>query len=88
MDSADGIEVNTTVIKVLSVDVGRVTRIRLRDDRKGVEVTVRLNADAKTYDAQRHPALGSETAHRPKRRFRPKHAGFRLVYRLYSRPVR
>ena len=47
MDSADGIEVNTTVIKVLSVDVGRVTRIRLRDDRKGVEVTARLNADAK-----------------------------------------
>ncbi|KPN71384.1 intermembrane transport protein PqiB [Neisseria sp. 83E34] len=47
MDSADGIEVNTTVIKVLSVDVGRVTRIRLRDDRKGVEITARLNLDAK-----------------------------------------
>ena len=47
MDSADGIEVNTTVIKVLSVDVGRVTRIRLRNDRKGVEVTARLNTDAK-----------------------------------------
>lgn len=47
MDSADGIEVNTTVIKVLNVDVGRVTKIRLRDDRKGVEITARLNADAK-----------------------------------------
>lgn len=47
MDSAEGIEVNTTVIKVLNVDVGRVTRIRLRDDRKGVEISARLNADAK-----------------------------------------
>ncbi|WP_373740455.1 intermembrane transport protein PqiB [Neisseria sp.] len=47
MDSAEGIEVNNTVIKVLNVDVGRVTKIKLRDDRKGVEVTARLNADAK-----------------------------------------
>lgn len=47
MDSAEGIEVNTTVIKVLNVDVGRVTRIRLRDDRKGVEIRARLNADVK-----------------------------------------
>ena len=47
MDSADGIEVNNTVIKVLSVDVGRVTRIKLREDQKGVEVSARLNADAK-----------------------------------------
>ncbi|MDO4640117.1 MAG: intermembrane transport protein PqiB [Neisseria sp.] len=47
MDSADGIEVNTTVIKVLSVDVGRVTKIRLREDRKGVEITAQLNADTK-----------------------------------------
>ena len=47
MESADGIEVNNTVIKVLSVDVGRVTAIRLRDDRKGVEVSARLSADAR-----------------------------------------
>ncbi|MCF7521256.1 intermembrane transport protein PqiB [Neisseria sp. ZJ106] len=47
MDSAEGIEVNNTVIKVLSVDVGRVTKIKLREDRKGVEVTAQLNADAK-----------------------------------------
>ena len=45
MNSAEGIEVNKTVIKVLSVDVGRVTRIKLRDDQKGVEVTAQLNAD-------------------------------------------
>lgn len=47
MDSADGIEVNNTVVKVLSVEVGRVTHIGLQKDRKGVEVTVRLTADAK-----------------------------------------
>ncbi|OSI08150.1 Paraquat-inducible protein B [Neisseria animaloris] len=47
MESADGIEVNNTVVKVLSVEVGRVSRIRLRSDRKGVEVTARLTADAK-----------------------------------------
>ena len=47
MDSADGIEVNNTVIKVLSVDVGRVTQIKLREDQKGVAVTAQLNADAK-----------------------------------------
>lgn len=47
MDSADGIEVNNTVIKVLSVEVGRVTRIKLRADQKGVAVTARLSADAK-----------------------------------------
>lgn len=47
MDSADGIEVNNTVIKVLSVDVGRVTKIKLREDQKGVAVTAQLNADAK-----------------------------------------
>ena len=45
MNSAEGIEVNKTVIKVLSVDVGRVTRIKLRGDQKGVEVTAQLNAD-------------------------------------------
>lgn len=47
MDSAEGIEINNTVIKVLNVDVGRVTKIKLREDRKGVAVTAQLNADAK-----------------------------------------
>lgn len=47
LDSAEGIEVNNTVIKVLNVDVGRVTKIKLREDQKGVEITARLNADAK-----------------------------------------
>ncbi|WP_050809993.1 intermembrane transport protein PqiB [Neisseria weaveri] len=47
MDSADGIEINNTVIKVLSVEVGRVTAIKLREDKKGVAVTARLTADAK-----------------------------------------
>lgn len=46
LDSAEGIEVNNTVIKVLNVDVGRVTKIKLRADRKGVEATAQLNADA------------------------------------------
>lgn len=47
MDSAEGIEVNNTVIKVLSVDVGRVTKIKLRDNEQGVEITARMNADVK-----------------------------------------
>ncbi len=46
LDSADGIEVNNTVIKVLNVDVGRITKIKLREDRKGVEATAQLSADA------------------------------------------
>lgn len=47
MESADGIEVNNTVIRVLNVNVGRVTKIRLRPDLKGVELTARLSADAR-----------------------------------------
>ncbi len=34
IDSADGIEVNNTVVRVLSVNVGKVTNIRLREDGK------------------------------------------------------
>lgn len=45
MDNAEGIEVNTTAVRILNVDVGRVTNIRLRDDQKGVEITARLNKD-------------------------------------------
>ena len=47
IDSADGIEVNNTVVRVLSVNVGKVTKIRLREDGKGVELTAQLNADVK-----------------------------------------
>ena len=47
MDSAEGIEVNNTVIRVLNVEMGRITKIRLRADQKGVELTARLTADAK-----------------------------------------
>ena len=47
IDSADGIEVNNTVVRVLSVNVGKVTNIRLREDGKGVELTAQLNADVK-----------------------------------------
>lgn len=47
LDSADGIEVNNTVVRVLSVNVGKVTNIRLREDGKGVELTAQLNADVK-----------------------------------------
>lgn len=45
LDNAEGIEVNTTAVRILNVDVGRVTKIRLRDDQKGVEITARLNKD-------------------------------------------
>lgn len=46
LDNADGIEVNTTAIKVLNVEVGRVSKVRLRPDQQGVEITARLNKDA------------------------------------------
>lgn len=45
LDNAEGIEVNTTAVRILSVDVGRITKIRLRKDQKGVELTARLNKD-------------------------------------------
>ncbi|WP_027009140.1 intermembrane transport protein PqiB [Conchiformibius kuhniae] len=45
MDNAEGIEVNNTTIRILNVDVGRVTKIRLRPDQSGVEITARLNKD-------------------------------------------
>ena len=45
MDNAEGIEVNTTAVKVLNVEVGRVVNIRLRDDQSGVEITARMNKD-------------------------------------------
>ena len=47
MDSAEGIEVNNTTVRILNVEVGRITNIRLRESGKGVEMTARLNADVK-----------------------------------------
>lgn len=47
LDSAEGIEVNNTVVRVLSVNVGKITNIRLREGGKGVELTAQLNADVK-----------------------------------------
>ena len=45
MDNAEGIEANTTTIRVLNVEVGRVTAIRLRPDQTGVELTASLSKD-------------------------------------------
>ncbi|OAM31062.1 paraquat-inducible protein B [Eikenella longinqua] len=45
--NAEGIEVNNTVIKVLDVDVGRVTAIHLRPNQEGVALTARLTGEAK-----------------------------------------
>ena len=51
MDSAEGIEVNNTVIKVLNVDVGHVTRIKLRDDQKAWKSPPSLTPMRKTSSA-------------------------------------
>lgn len=45
IDNAEGIEVNTTAVRILNVDVGRVTRVRLLPNQKGVELTARLTKD-------------------------------------------
>ena len=45
MDNADGIEVNTTTIRMLNVEVGRVVNIRLQPDQKGVELTAKIDKD-------------------------------------------
>ncbi|SSY80958.1 intermembrane transport protein PqiB [Alysiella crassa] len=49
LDTAEGIEVNTTAVRILNVDVGRITKIRLRPDQKGVELTARLNKDVEDF---------------------------------------
>ncbi|MDK4688698.1 intermembrane transport protein PqiB [Kingella negevensis] len=46
MDNADGIAIETTSIRVLNVEVGRVSKIRLREDQKGVEITAKLNRES------------------------------------------
>lgn len=45
--SANGIEEGKTLVKVLSVDIGLVTDIRLSDDMKGVTVTAELDPEAR-----------------------------------------
>ncbi|MCG7657442.1 intermembrane transport protein PqiB [Wielerella bovis] len=49
MDNADGIEVNTTTIRVLNVEVGRVVKVRLRPDKSGVEIIAKLNRDSAEF---------------------------------------
>lgn len=46
MDNAEGIEINNTTIRVLDVEVGRVTAIRLNSTRDGVEITAQLNKES------------------------------------------
>lgn len=46
MDNADGIEVNNTSIRVLNVEVGRVSGIALNPERNGVVITAKLNRDS------------------------------------------
>lgn len=46
MDNADGIEINNTTIRVLNVEVGRVSAVRLNPERNGVEITAKLNRDS------------------------------------------
>lgn len=46
MDNADGIEVNTTTIRVLNVEVGRVNKMSLNEERNGVKITAKLNRES------------------------------------------
>ena len=84
MDSAEGIEVNNTVIKVLNVDVGHVTRIKLRDDQKGVEVTAQLSADAKDLIRSDTQFWVVKPRIDQKRRYRLGNLAFRFIYCIYT----
>lgn len=44
---ADGLEINTTTIKVMNVTVGKVTAIRISPDEKGVQIKAQMTADVK-----------------------------------------
>lgn len=46
MENADGLEVNNTTIRVLNVEVGRVTHIALNPKGKGVVITAQLNRES------------------------------------------
>ncbi|MBQ9619251.1 MAG: MCE family protein, partial [Neisseriaceae bacterium] len=43
--NADGIQEGSTVIKLLNVEVGRITKIALNEQRDGVILTAKINAD-------------------------------------------
>lgn len=49
LNSAEGIQVDQTVVKILSVEVGRVTSIDLRPGNDGVEVKARLKSGMAEY---------------------------------------
>lgn len=49
MNSAEGIQIDQTVVKIFSVEVGRVTSIDLRHGQSGVEVKARLKAGMEEY---------------------------------------
>ena len=46
MENADGIEVNTTTIRVLNVEVGRVNKVLLNETGNGVKITAKLNRES------------------------------------------
>ena len=55
MDNADGIEAGTTTIRLLNVEVGRVVRVQLKPDQKGVILTAKIrkeSADLMKKDTQ------------------------------------
>ena len=47
LNDADGIEINSTAIKVLNVTVGKVTAITISPDEKGVQIKAKMSADVK-----------------------------------------
>ena len=47
MKDAEGLEVNTTAIKVLNVTVGKVTSIKISPNEKGVKIKAQLTADVR-----------------------------------------
>ena len=55
MDNAEGIEAGTTTIRLLNVEVGRVVRVQLQPDQKGVILTAKIrkeSADLMKKDTQ------------------------------------
>ncbi|MCO6504547.1 MAG: intermembrane transport protein PqiB [Snodgrassella sp.] len=48
LNDADGIEINSTAIKVLNVTVGKVTAIAISPDEKGVQIKAKMSADVKS----------------------------------------
>ncbi len=48
-ETADGLQADKTVVKFKDVNVGKVTKIELTNDRSGVVVTVEMTPDAESY---------------------------------------